>query len=710
MTADYINDLNPEQRDAATTVDGFVRIIAGAGTGKTKTLVSRTAYLMGCGIRPENILLITFTKKAAKEMRDRVCAFIGPEGTKITATTFHSLCATLLRTYAAKIGFPADFQILNSSDSEQAMTLKRNPVREDYVKALKDEAMQRYMNRGLTDKEIKKKLKEISLKTFPTASQLLEMNSIMINDLQPLDDVVEAYFDATQDTNKPLDPKFIPDAINIIKQYSTYKYEHKMMDYDDLLGAFYHLLSTDEGVRSGLDQLFRYIMVDEYQDTNVIQDAITELLSKDVRNVCIVGDDNQSIYMFRGAKIRNIIDFDKRHPDCKTVKLIRNYRSTQEILDVSNAVMSYAQEGIRKDLQGFTNGDKPKLNIYRTTSDESMDIVRQIKSLKNAGIPYKETAVVARRGSQTFFLENELRKADIPFAKYGGKGFFELDAVVNVLSLVRAQLSEADELAWMRILNIVPGIGPVNAEKIYKKVMSAGRGELVSPFYWGKPYADGLTKLYETLSRSETMQPKDLINYLGRYYVTTMKNVIDERNTSDEKRMESLDTLQREAKSLDALEEMAASYTSKVEMLDDFILNTPATTDGDNIVTISTIHSVKGLEFHSVFLLDPLMGIFPYSEEDCPDTREDLRCMYVALTRAKKNLVVSYATSVQINGQFVEGELSCHLNKPEIKELFDVHNMQYSSDSYGYGRQGNYGWNSHNRFGGSKNGNIPFSL
>lgn len=669
MAFEYLDGLNGEQRQAVITKDGFVRIIAGAGTGKTKTLIARTAFLLDNDVDPSTILLITFTKKAAKEMCDRISMSLGSQGgSKITATTFHALCANEIRRFANLVGYKNDFNILSSSDQQQVMDMQRVPVRDAYLKEKADNLTIKYQAQGLNATEIQKKVKkECKLTGFPTSKDLISIHGKAINSLMSLEQAVQVYFDESKDENQALNPTYMKDAVSIVKNFETYKYTHNMMDFDDLLMAFYRLLTEHEDIRSTMDRHFQYIMCDEYQDTNVIQDAILELLSKDVGNVCVVGDDNQSIYRFREARIENILTFASRHPGCQTIKLVQNYRSTQEILDVSNAVMKFAKEGIPKDLIGQSHGSLPVLQVYDSPNEETRNVIQQIRKLLNSGIPPREIAVLSRNSNQTFFIESGLRKEEIPFAKFGGKGFFDLKAVVGVLSIVRAACSNADELAWRRILEMLPGVGIKAADSIYQGIQVEGPQHLVSAFYITKKYADSLAGLYEFIAPLKDLSPVEAIEKASEYYCKIMEDAINDSDKDPEKKEEALYSLKQEKNALDDLAIMARPYLNIPEMMDDFMLNTPALTDADSAVTISTIHSVKGLEFHTVFLLDPILGTFPREIDDTAENREDLRCMYVALTRAKKNLVVVYPEYIEkYKGKFEVCQLSSHLAHEEV--------------------------------------------
>mgnify|MGYP005762899657 FL=1 len=327
----FLLDLNKEQYDAETNIDGTHLILAGAGTGKTKMLVSRTAYMLSKGIEPQNILLLTFTNKAAGEMRERIGKMVGKEkASKITACTFHSFCAKFLGMNYELAGFPKRPNIIDDSDATEIMKL----VISDTVKKLTDAGK--------------------IVENFPDEKTQIDVNSWSINNMRSLEDAVK---------QKEKCYGYEKESIQVIRAFMDYKYQHNMVDYDDLLYYTVVALHRNEGARRSMDKHYQYIMCDEYQDTNIIQDDLLNLISRDYPNLAVVGDENQSIYRFRGAIVENILTFVKRHPGCKTTMLVQNYRSTQEILNVSNAVMGHAMEGVQKILRGQKNGEVPDFMV-----------------------------------------------------------------------------------------------------------------------------------------------------------------------------------------------------------------------------------------------------------------------------------------------------------------------------------------------------------
>ena len=390
----YLDKLNKEQREAATTIYGNLLILAGAGSGKTYTLVSRIAYMIDSGINPENILLLTFTNKAAEEMKKRIIRDIGETGEKTTALTFHSFCANLLRKYSSLVKIDNNFTVLDSPDSQDAISI----AKEEYFE----------------ENKIKKTPED-----FPSKKNIAAIYSYAINSCSPISDVIDL-FNFTV---------FKSEIIDILNKYEQYKQEHNLMDYDDLLFNTYQVLNNNEEIREHLDRKYEFISCDEYQDTNILQDKILELLSRNCQNLAVVGDDNQSIYKFRCAEIKNILNFHRRYRGCKVVVLNQNYRSSQEILDFANSIMTHATEGINKNLQGQFNGEKPEWVIPYDNREEDTFIVKKILEYKRKGIPLNEIAVLIRNARQSFHLEVLLNNYGIPFKKFGGIKFLEKEVI-----------------------------------------------------------------------------------------------------------------------------------------------------------------------------------------------------------------------------------------------------------------------------------------
>lgn len=630
-TKEFLADLNTEQLEAATTLDGNVLIIAGAGSGKTKTLISRTANLLDEGINPEEILLLTFTKKAAQEMKSRICDFPHiTNGDKIVATTFHSFCCDTLRHFARLVGFSNDFQIMSEGDSKDAINIQADIIRKNY------------------------KDKNIKIENFPSNSLILSVYSKSVSDLITLDKAIQM--------NERIDPAFSSDVKTIITNYNRYKKEKQMMDFEDLLLFMYRLLTNNENIRSKLDASYKYIMCDEYQDTNVIQEELLKLLSRDIKNLCVVGDDNQSIYKFRGAHIENILTFEERYDNVRKIILNKNYRSTKEILAFANSVMSYAIEGQKKELVGFTSGEVVKLTEYFNQRKEAKAVVEKIKEQLSTGLDPKEIAIIARNGNITTFVEQELQKNNIPFKKFGGISFFERAIIRDILSYVRALLNPEDELAVLRILTLYPKIGTQSAIKINEDIKKIGLDAL------GTINNEWIQKLYNVFNQAASLEPYAQIHLFASHYQELNEYILSQSKSSDQKRDEKQNKLFSDMELIPSLEEMAKDYKSVSEMLEDFYLNAPAKNDKDtDYINITTVHSAKGLEYDTVYLIDPIQGIFPhYGDYDSEDIKEDLRVMYVAITRPKNHLYISYPSTAFFNGNMTAADLSIFLQHDSV--------------------------------------------
>lgn len=478
---DYLAYLNKEQYEAATTINGPLLIIAGAGSGKTMTLVSRIAYMIDQGIDPESILLLTFTNKAANEMKNRIIKNIGESADGITASTFHSFCALFLRKHAHIIKLNNNFTIIDTSDAADVMGI----VRDEFV-----------------DKK-KKAGYEFDVKSFPDKRELQALYSYAINNCECLTEAIYgSKFRSYRD-----------DINEIFNKYICYKQDHALLDYDDLLFYTKYILEEYEDVRRNISKKYKYVCSDEYQDTNRIQDIILDLICRDHKNLAVVGDENQSIYKFRGAKIENILTFAERHPGCKTIVLFENYRSSQEILNLSNAVMDYATEGTKKVLHGQFSGAKPELMVVKNEIDETYKIVNLIRDhYRFNKIPLHEMAVIVRSSSQSYRLEMLLTKMGIPYNKFGGLKFLEKVVVRDILSFLRIITNEKDEIALYRILQLYPGIGKGYSGKITAAV--AEKGLSVLPTLYPKAgFHQYLEELYERLMLITEMSLDDQLSH-----------------------------------------------------------------------------------------------------------------------------------------------------------------------------------------------------
>lgn len=595
--------LNPAQLEAVTTVDGPVLVIAGAGSGKTRTLVYRLAHLVEQGISPENILLLTFTRKASQEMVSRASMLMDDNCRKVMGGTFHSIANLLLRRYGHHVGFAPNFTILDRSDSEGIVNLIKSSL----------------------------EIGSGESKRFPSKRIILNILSGAVNKSRQLDDLVYNHYSHLVE--------FLDDISRIQKHYSQFKKDHGLMDYDDLLVYFRDVLANVPEVRAEVSNRFQYVMVDEYQDTNRIQAEIVRHIGGGHNNVMAVGDDSQSIYSFRGADFRNIMDFPKLFPDTKMIRLEENYRSTQSILETTNAIISRAQERYTKTLfSSIEGGGRPVLYGAKDESDQARFVAKKIASLHNQGKPLKDMAVLFRSGFHSYKLELELTNRHIRFEKRGGLKLTETAHIKDVLSFFRIICNEQDYLSWNRILLQLPKVGPKTVQKILETVkMVDDPVSVLKTFQAGKTWKQPFVEMLEMMTDLLQMQsPVSQFDRILEYYQPLFERLY-------------ADDFPRRQKELDHLKNIIGEYDSLQSFLDDTALDPPETGFEapeleDDALILSTIHSAKGLEWDTVFVIHLADGKFPssHSAADPEQYEEERRLLYVAATRAKSELFLSY--------------------------------------------------------------------
>jgi DNA helicase-2/ATP-dependent DNA helicase PcrA len=610
FSIDYKQELNPSQYEAALVRDGPVLVLAGAGSGKTRTLIYRVARLIEEGVDPASLLLLTFTRRAAEEMVQRAGFLMGGRCDKVTGGTFHSFANTVLRRYAALLGFSNSFTILDRTDSEDAINLIRARL-------------------GL-DKKARR---------FPRKQTIAEVISLAANKTTSVAEVLDAQF--------PHLFSELDELSRIEEVYRQYKQERSLLDYDDLLTHLRELLRTHPDVADRLSRIYRYIMVDEYQDTNRLQAEIIRSLAHAHDNVMAVGDDAQSIYSFRGATVRNIFEFPDLFPGTRVIKLEENYRSTQPILDLSNEIILQAKERYTKNL--FTKketGVQPTLIEADSERYQSRFVTQKILELREEGVPLTEIAVLFRSSFHSFDLELELNRCNLPFVKRGGFKFIETTHVKDVLAHLRIIANPKDAVSWHRILLLLEGVGPKSSDKILNHVLDGteslqrlaefpGRGVV-------KTEVQQLATVLQAVSDPD-LQPREQIDGIVQYYLPILKRNHREDYPKRQKDLEHFSIITERYRSLDRLlSDMA------LEPPNTSVDGVPATDrDEEGVLTLSTIHSAKGLEWHSVFIIWAVEGRFPslYNKED-DDLEEERRLMYVAATRAKENLFISYPINI----------------------------------------------------------------
>jgi DNA helicase II / ATP-dependent DNA helicase PcrA len=606
----YAEVLNPQQLAAVVHREGPLLVIAGAGSGKTRTLIYRVARLIESGASPGAILLLTFTRRAAQEMLRRVEQLIGERGGQVSGGTFHSFANQVLRRYGNLIGLKANFTILDRSDMEDIINLLRGRM-------------------GLGSKE----------RRFPKKRAIAEAISMARNKNRALNQELEFDF-----------PHLLEHAreINALAdQYETYKRERGVLDYDDLLFRLGELMNLHENVRRRLSDTYRYIMIDEYQDTNVIQAELVRLLAATHQNVMAVGDDAQSVYSFRGANFRNIMDFPALFPDTRIIKLEENYRSLQGILDLANEVISRASEKYTKVLFTERRGEfRPLLVRAADEHMQSRFIAQRILELREEGIGLGEIAVLFRSSFHSFDLELELQRRDIPFVKRGGFKFIETAHVKDVLAHLRVVANPTDAVSWMRALVLVEGIGTRSAERLVEAIIHSEQPEDELRQNAGKlgaraqKAAAGCGALAALIAKLRTGQarPAEQLAEVVEYYLPIMRDAYR-------------DDYPKRERDIEHFQDLAERYRSLESMLADMALEPPNDSIGDVLavdpeegyVTLSTIHSAKGLEWRVAFLIWVADGRFPGPMSVRPEElEEERRLMYVAITRARDELYLTY--------------------------------------------------------------------
>ncbi|MGH7915252.1 MAG: ATP-dependent helicase [Candidatus Binataceae bacterium] len=616
----YAELLNPSQLAAVTHRDGPILVIAGAGSGKTRTLIYRVARLIESGVPPGAILLLTFTRRASQEMLRRVEHLVGDRMRAVAGGTFHSFANLTLRQFGSAIGLKPNFTILDRSDMEDVVNLLRTRM-------------------GLGSRD----------RRFPKKGAITEAISMARNKRRELDEEIELDF--------PHLAEHSGDLVRLAAAYDAYKRERGLLDYDDLLYRLAELLDRHDNVRRRLSDTYRYVMIDEYQDTNLVQAELVRLLAANHRNVMAVGDDAQSIYSFRGATFRNIMDFPEVFPGARVIKLEQNYRSLQGILDVANEVISRATDKYTKVLTADRRGEfRPLLVRAQDEHMQSRFVAERILDLREQGVELGEIAVLFRSGFHSFDLELELQRRDIPFIKRGGFKFIETAHIKDVLAHLRVIVNPADAVSWLRALMLVPGVGHRRAERLIEEIIGAPQPEQVlaraaesiggAARSGGSNSAAGgtaaaaarLAALLAELRRGAEARPADQIARTVEYYLPLMRDSYPDDYPKRERDLEHFQTITERYRSLES-------------MLADVALEPPSDSLGDVLaiepdegyLTLSTIHSAKGLEWRVVFLIWAADGRFPGPQSVGPEElEEERRLMYVASTRARDELYISY--------------------------------------------------------------------
>lgn len=670
--SDYLNDLNVQQREAVIHKDGPIMIVAGAGSGKTKVLTTRVAHLMSeHKIDAFNILALTFTNKAAAEMKERVEKILGnTEARNLYIGTFHSVFARILRAEAPKIGFPNNFTIYDTDDSRSVLKTVINEL-------------------NLDDKHYKPNV---------VHNRISQAKNALVG---PIDYQNDYYIQQEdQRANRPL-------IAQIYQGYTARCFKNGAMDYDDLLFKMYELLRDFPEVLYKYQHKFKYIMIDEYQDTNAVQYQIIKLLAAVHENIAVVGDDAQSIYSFRGATIENIFQFQKDYDDVKVVKLEQNYRSTQSILNVANEVIKNNKGQIPKDLWTENHeGEKIRLVRTMTDNDEGKYVADSIQEQKLRNHFYnRDFAILYRTNAQSRSFEESLRRMGIPYRIYGGVSFYQRKEIKDVLAYLRVIVNTQDEEALKRIINYpVRGIGKTTIEKsviianehnisMWQVLTKAGE------FGFKAGTLEALSNFVTMIKYFQSMltgkNAYDVAVQVGKH-TNIIKELFNDKTTEGLARYENIQEL------LNSIKEWTESPSNDDGELGDkslgsylqqITLLTDADDDKENsdVVKLMTIHAAKGLEFACVFVGGIEETLFPSAMSI--NTREELeeerRLFYVAVTRAKKNLWLTYSNTRYRFGQLVQNEPSRFIE--EMPE-------QYVDRSFAGGGARNQGYND---FGGT---------
>lgn len=612
-----LSGLNPQQRAAVEHPEGPLVIVAGAGTGKTATLVHRVAWLIAGAIDPARILLLTFTRRAAAEMLHRVDGVLRrlyqaealspadrPRTGRVWGGTFHAVATRLLRQHGKAIGLAPEFTIHDRADSEDLM----NVVRTDLGLAKTD-------------------------RRFPKKGTCMDIYSRCINARENLDQVLATHFPWCKEWGEELKQLF--DA------YVDRKEAAAALDYDDLL-LFWHALLGDPQTGPVIRQQFDRVLVDEYQDTNLLQAEILYQLCPDGKGLTVVGDDAQSIYSFRAATVRNILDFPKHYPNTTVVTLEQNYRSTQPILQATNSVIAQARERYTKNLWSQrTGGEQPWLISCEEEIDQSEFVIRRILTHREEGIPLRRQAVLFRASHHSIMLEAELARRNVPFHKYGGLKFIETAHVKELMAFLRLAENPRDVVSGTRVLVLLPGVGPQKARLWMDALVSAG-GDFSTWKEFKPPQAavelwPKLIELLLGLTREKWDLPTQ-VHCVRMFYAPLLPELYDNPHPR--------------ARDLEQLELIASRYGERATMLAEITLDPPSSTQDlagppdldDDYLVLSTIHSAKGLEWDAVYVIHAADGNIPsdMATRSAEEIEEELRLFYVALTRAKNWLYVCF--------------------------------------------------------------------
>jgi DNA helicase-2/ATP-dependent DNA helicase PcrA len=618
LQIDYAHELNEQQRAAVMAVPGPALVIAGAGSGKTRTLTYRVAYLLEQGIPADRILLLTFTNKAAREMMRRVADLLGQEMEDLWGGTFHSIGNRVLRRHAPALGYERDFSILDREDARHLLTT------------------------CVAESEI-----DVQATRVPKAEVLGEIFSLAANTSKPVSHIVDEQYEGFL----PL----VPALEELQKRYTDRKRKTNAMDFDDLLVLWSKLMQENEEVRDQYQRRFQFILVDEYQDTNKLQSDLIDLLAARHKNVMVVGDDAQSIYAWRGANYENILKFPNRYPGAQIYKIETNYRSTPEILQVANAAIRQNVNQFAKELAAARKpGSRPALVVTQDAAEQAAFVAQRVLELREEGVDLNEMAVLYRSHFHALELQLELTRRNIPFSITSGIRFFEQAHVKDVAAYLKLVTNPRDELSFKRVTQLLRGIGGKGADKLWKKFsegsaaapVNAGARDVLAQGLQAcaglvpKKAAAGWAQLVATVAQLEGIKG-NASKMIGLVVEAGYEDFLMENYTNHRSRLEDLEQLALFARQFTTIEDFLTQLAllTNVEAEED----SPARKD-DEQLRLSSIHQAKGLEFDVVFVIMLCDGLFPSerSLETPEGEEEERRLLYVSITRARNELYLSY--------------------------------------------------------------------
>lgn len=618
---DYENELNREQLIAVTTTDIPLLVIAGAGSGKTRVITYKVCYLIENGVDPNSILLLTFTKKAAQEMLDRVDKILKNKiSGNVLGGTFHSFANYILRRYSKLIGIKDNFTIIDTTDSADILSLLKSELKIN---------------------------KNINGKPFPPKKELQEIITKSRNLETSINDVIIKYFDKYEE--------YTDEIIKLNNSYEKYKKAFNLLDYDDLIIILRDNLRDNASFLKAVQKEVEYVLVDEYQDTNTIQRDIADLIASKNERITIVGDDAQSIYTFRGANYENILRFPQFHPNCGVVKLERNYRSNQSILDFINCIISNAQIGYKKNL--YTNIQSSQRIIFKKFSnsrEEAKFIVDKILEIKGDILNYKDFSILTRAAWHSNMIQTELMARGIPFNVIGGIKFAERAHVKDIVAFLRIIINHIDAISWHRVLKLIDGIGDMRATEVITSINRKNGIIDFSEFQNRKYYYElnRLENMYNKIINNDNIKTGEIVDLICDFYIPLFKN---NYNNYDEREQD-----------LETLRIIINNYDSIEKFLDDFTLEppnnkfqdkvVPGSANNKDTVKVSTIHSSKGLEWHTVFIPHAVDGLLPSAKSlsTLEELEEERRVFYVACSRAKENLFITIPVYVESFGGYTD--------------------------------------------------------